>query len=93
MWPEFVGPTAANVSEPVALRNGVLSVWVKNASWMQQMVFLKGQMKSAVNQKLGEDVIREIHLTMDRKAVPQDLNEKKWLEETVKNLMREGGDD
>lgn len=92
-WSEFVGPTMSGVSEPVALRNGVLSVWVKNAAWMQQMVFLKSQMRQTINQKLGEDLIREIHLTMDRKAVPQDPEEKKWLEATVKNLMNERADD
>jgi predicted nucleic acid-binding Zn ribbon protein len=92
-WPEFVGPTMAAVSEPVALRNGVLSVWVKNAAWMQQMVFLKQQMRKTLNQKLGEDLIHEIHLTMDRKAVPQDPEEKRWLEATVKNLMKDAGDE
>lgn len=94
-WADFVGPTIGNVSEPVSLRNGVLSIWVKNSTWLQQMLFLKQQICENLNQKLGqnqgENIIRDIHFTLDRKALPTDLKEKEKLQKMVQNLIKEGG--
>lgn len=71
-WPEFVGPTIAAVSEPVGFQNGRLDVWVKNSSWLQQMLFLREQMKESLNEKLGGAKIRTIRLTLQRNMVPTD---------------------
>ena len=87
-WPELVGPSIANVSEPVSLRNGILYVWVKNASWMQQLVFMRDQMRQTLNQKLGQNMVQAVQLTLDRRSVPHDSEEKKRLQETVQELMR-----
>lgn len=88
-WPELVGPSISNVSEPVSFKNGVLYVWVKNAAWMQQLVFMREPMCKTLNQKLGQNMIRSIQLTMDRKSVPSDAEEKKRLQQTVQDLMSE----
>ena len=87
-WPELVGPSISAVSEPVAFRDGVLTVWVKNAAWMQQLVFAREQMKNTLNDKLGQGLIRSVHLTMDRKGVPSDSEEKKSLEKSVQGLIK-----
>jgi len=71
-WDEFVGPSIAAVSEPVGYRNGVLYIWVKNASWMQQLVFMREPMKNKINSLLEFQYVREVHLTLDRKSVPAD---------------------
>lgn len=87
-WPELVGPTIASASEPVAFRDGTLAVWVKSAAWMQQLVFAREQMRVTLNQKLGMDLVQNIQLTLDRRSVPADPEEKKKLEAMVQALMK-----
>lgn len=88
-WPELVGPSVSAVSEPVSLRNGTLYIWVKNAAWMQQLVFARDQIKNTLNQKLGENVVQAVQLTLDRRSVPMDAEERKRLEQTVRDLTRD----
>ena len=91
-WTEYVGPTMAQISEPVGYRRGVLFVWVKNSSWMQQLVFMREPMKDAINKKLQQSYVREIHLTMDRKSVPADALASEELKESISQLMKEEGE-
>jgi len=86
-WSEYVGATMGSVSEPVGYYRGVLYVWVKNSSWMQQLVFMREPMKEAINKKLEMKYVHEIRLTLDRKAVPQDAQEAQELRDSLSNLM------
>jgi hypothetical protein len=88
-WSEFVGPTMGQVSEPVGYKNGLLFVWVKNSSWMQQMVFMREPMKDAINKKLEKKYVKEIHLTMDRKAVPEDAATSDQLKESIHQIIKD----
>lgn len=89
-WAEFAGQSIADVSEPVGYRRGTLYVWVKNASWMQQLIFMLDPLKDSINKKLEFSFVKAIHLTLDRKAVPYDEQNKKELQEAVEKLMQEG---
>lgn len=91
-WSEYVGPTMGQVSEPVGYRRGVLFVWVTNSAWMQQLVFMREPMKDAINKKLQQEYVRDIHLTMDRKSVPSDALASEELKDSISQLMKEGGD-
>jgi len=91
-WSEYVGPTMGQISEPVGYRRGVLFVWVKNSSWMQQLVFMREPMKDAINKKLQQSYVKDIHLTMDRKSVPADAMASEELKESISQLMKEDGD-
>jgi predicted nucleic acid-binding Zn ribbon protein len=88
-WTEYVGPTMGQVSEPVGYHRGVLYVWVKNSAWMQQLVFMRGPMKEAINQKLQQNYVYEIRLTMDRKAVPADAQASAELKDSIASLMKD----
>lgn len=89
-WAEFTGPSIGEISEPVGYRRGILYVWVKNASWMQQLIFMLDPLKTSINKKLGINYVKGIHLTLDRKAVPSDDYHKKELQDAVERLMRQG---
>jgi predicted nucleic acid-binding Zn ribbon protein len=88
-WSEYVGPTMAACSEPVGYHRGVLYVWVRNSSWMQQLVFMREPMKDAINKKLQQNYVREIRLTMDRKSVPADAMTSNELKESIASLMKD----
>ncbi len=89
-WGEFTGPSIGEISEPVGYRRGILYVWVKNASWMQQLIFMLEPLKTSINKKLGINYVKGIHLTLDRKAVPSDEHQKQELRQAVESLMKEG---
>lgn len=74
-WPEVVGETIAKNAEPVAFKNGVLFLWVKSSVWMQQMVFLREQIKTAINQKMDQKFVHTIRFTLDRRDVPGQDNQ------------------
>jgi hypothetical protein len=69
-WPDFVGSTISAISEPVSYRRGILYIWVKNSTWMQQMVFMLEPIKDKINTQLGIQYVKTIHLTLDRRSVP-----------------------
>lgn len=86
-WPEYVGETIAQASEPVGYLRGVLYVWVKHSAWMQQLVFMREHMKDSINKKLNQQYVYEIRLTMDRKSVPADAIASAELKESIGQIM------
>jgi hypothetical protein len=88
-WTDFVGPTIAQVSEPVGYKRGTLYVWVKNSSWMQQLIFMLEPMRESINKKLQTEYVKTIHLTLDRKSVPHSPEESEALRKSVESLMKE----
>lgn len=71
-WEEVVGPTIAKNAEPVGFQRGVLYVWVRNSSWMQQMIFMKDAIRETINQKFERNFVKYIKFTLDRREVPQE---------------------
>ena len=80
----------AAASEPVGYQRGVLYVWVKNSTWMQQLIFMRGAMKEEINKKLKQNYVHEIRLTMDRKSVPGDLEASQELRQSLASLIQDG---
>lgn len=70
-WEEVVGPTIAKNAEPVGFQRGTLYVWVRNSTWMQQMIFMRDHMRQTINQKFEKNFVRHIKFTLDRHEVPQ----------------------
>jgi predicted nucleic acid-binding Zn ribbon protein len=85
-WADIVGPTTAEHTEPVSYHNGVLYLWVKNSTWMQQMTFISETIKNTINQKFKKNFVTEIRYTLDRKNTPtkENLNFQKNLKKFVK---------
>lgn len=85
-WKEVVGPTTAEYCEPVAYRNGILWLWVKNSTWMQQMTFMTETIKNTINQKYKKNFVTEIRYTLDRRGTPAQSDEpfKKNIKKFVK---------
>lgn len=92
-WEEFVGPTIGKNSEPVGFYRGVLYLWVPTSPWMQQMTFLRMQIKDTVNRKLGRIYVKDVRLTMDRKSVPSSPEEQEEFKKIVANLVPSKQDD
>lgn len=61
-WDTVVGPQIAGHARPSAMRDGVLTVLVASAPWMQQLNFLKGEIRARLNSHLGAELVRDIYL-------------------------------
>jgi predicted nucleic acid-binding Zn ribbon protein len=62
-WNRVVGERIAKESLPLKVKDAILFVKVENASWRNELVFLKGNIIRELNQSVGENVIKEIVFT------------------------------
>ncbi len=62
-WPRAVGAELAKRSEPEALRGGVLTVRVTDATWGKMIYKLQDRIVDKLNQELGGRLIRRINFT------------------------------
>src|ERR1700692_4936776 len=69
-WKEFVGATVGEQTEPVGFSRGTLYLWVRSSTWMQQLTFMKDHIRVSINKKLGQEFVKNIRFTLDRRAVP-----------------------
>lgn len=86
-WKDFVGPAIAQQTDPVGYLDGTLYVWVSNATWMQHLTFIRSEMKTNINAKLGRSFVHEIRFTLDRRQVPRV--DETDLQETISKLANE----
>ena len=64
-WERVAGPMLARHAQPRRLRRGVLLVAVDSVEWMQELQFLKHELRERLNARLGRHVVREIYLVLD----------------------------
>ncbi len=86
-WEEVVGPTIAKNAEPVGFQRGVLYVWVRNSSWMQQMIFMKDHIQNSINTKFDNNFVKYIRFTLDRREVPQ--SDQQGFKEMIQKIAPE----
>ncbi|MES2767772.1 MAG: DUF721 domain-containing protein [Bdellovibrionota bacterium] len=70
-WPEVVGPTISAQSMPVGFVQGTLYVWVKNAVWMHEMLFLAGPIREKVNTFMEKGWVQQVRFTLNQHEVPK----------------------
>ena len=64
-WDTVVGPTLARHARPARLRRGVLVVAVDSPEWMQELQFLKHELRDRLNARLGRPVVRDVFLALE----------------------------
>ena len=65
-WPEVVGSKIGTNTKPLKVRRGKLFVEVKSSVWMNELMFLKGEIISKLNQRLESQVVRDIVFVAER---------------------------
>ena len=63
-WDAVVGATLARHARPERFRDGVLVVAVDSAEWMQELQFLKYELRDRLNARLGRTAVRDIFLVL-----------------------------
>lgn len=64
LWPKAVGRQISIQTQPDSLRNGTLFVKTTSSVWVQQLHFMKEEIRQKLNELAGKNVIKEIHLTV-----------------------------
>ena len=59
-WKEIVGETGATHSRPAVLRKSILTIWVDNSVWLQELTFKKRKSLKALQRVFGKDKISDI---------------------------------
>jgi predicted nucleic acid-binding Zn ribbon protein len=63
-WEAIVGPTIARHARPERLRRGVLVVAVDGPEWMQELQFLKHELRERLNARLGRAAVRALFVVL-----------------------------
>jgi hypothetical protein len=91
-WKEVVGPTIGESTEPVSYYRGTLWLWVKSSTWMQQMVFMRDDIRKTINDKMGVEFVKELRFTLDRRAVPSEAGEQDQIKHLLDKVVPVKGD-
>ena len=72
-WPEIAGTLVSRNSIPLSLRNGVLTVVVRNHAWAQELRMSKITMTERIRETVGERIpVRDIRFTVDSLAPDEE---------------------
>lgn len=67
-WRDIVGPRNAARTWPSPIRDGVLWVRVSNSSWLQELSFLRDDIRARANAHLGDPpLVTEVRLHLGRR--------------------------
>jgi predicted nucleic acid-binding Zn ribbon protein len=59
-WERAVGPAVAGAAQPVAERDGVLTVACTASVWAQELELMAGELVARLNRALGCEQVREL---------------------------------
>ena len=62
-WGRLVGERIASKANPVKVRDSILFLRVENASWRNELFFMKRKIIKEVNQSVKGNVIKDIVFT------------------------------
>jgi hypothetical protein len=72
-WPEIAGPLVARNATPLSLRNGVLTIVVRNPSWAQELRMSKTTMIGRIRETVGERIpVTDIRFTVGSPAPSEE---------------------
>lgn len=66
-WEKIIGSRIGAVTRPIDCREGVMTVWVKNAVWRQELRFFEELIIQKVNEYAGHKWVRELRWTVGDK--------------------------
>ena len=59
-WEEVVGKKISENTDPQGVEHGTLTISVSNPAWRQELLFKKKEIIKQLNEKIGENTIKEV---------------------------------
>jgi predicted nucleic acid-binding Zn ribbon protein len=60
IWREIVGKKISIVSRPISLNNKVLTIYVKNGVWRQELQFMSKKIIKDINIKVNDELVKKV---------------------------------
>jgi hypothetical protein len=89
LWPKAVGPQIASKTQPDCLRNGTLFVKTISSVWVQQLHFIKEEIRSKLNELSGKSSIKEIRFLVGYTLIQEKENVSSTKKNTLKKRDKE----
>ena len=70
-WMEIVGPAVKGHTTGAFMKEGVLIVYVDSPAWATELSAMSERYRGALNEKIGEELVREVRFSVSRKVVDQ----------------------
>lgn len=86
-WPKAVGPQIAAQTQPESWRAGTLFVKTTSSVWVQQLHFMKDDIRRKINELAGKTSVKDIHFTVGYN--PQQSPSGRSSDETQKPVLKE----
>jgi predicted nucleic acid-binding Zn ribbon protein len=64
-WPRAAGDAVAHQAEPVAERDGEVTIACRSATWAQELDLLQDRLRTRLNEELGGEAVRSLRFTAD----------------------------
>jgi predicted nucleic acid-binding Zn ribbon protein len=87
VWAETVGPQIASKAEPLAIRDGVLTIRVASSPWLQQLSFMKPDLMEHLNRAVGEPLVTDLFFKVGK---PAQINKEPAPRETASRPLSPG---
>ena len=89
IWNEIVGKTIARNAQPEKIRNGTLFIKVSSPVWMQQLQFMKNMIADKLNQRLKQDIVKNIFFMVGRIDAAEEALTQSGANQTTETVERE----
>jgi hypothetical protein len=86
LWPKAVGQQIASKTQPDSLRNGTLFVKTISSVWVQQLHFIKEEIRGKLNDLAGKSAIKEIRFLVGHTLVQEKSEKNAFL--TKKTILK-----
>jgi hypothetical protein len=70
-WLSVVGPTVQSHTTGAYMREGTLIVYVDSPAWATELTAMSERYRTALNEEIGQELVREIRFSVSRKVVEQ----------------------
>jgi len=70
-WSKAVGASIAAHTRPLRIYGGQLTVLVSSATWMQQLNFMKEELRNKLNHTLGDEQVKSISFKTGKLHEPE----------------------
>jgi predicted nucleic acid-binding Zn ribbon protein len=97
LWPKAVGKKIAEQTQPDGFKNGTLFVKTTSSIWVQQLHFMKDEIRQKINELDGKDTIKEIRFSVGheisktRPTIEEEIAtaKKSYLKDRDKKMIAE----
>ena len=86
LWPNAVGPQIASKTQPDCFRNGTLFVKTISSVWVQQLHFIKEEIRGKLNELAGKSAIKEIRFLVGHTLIQEKAEDNASL--TKKTILK-----